>query len=258
MRYAICYTPPVSSPLWQQGCRWLGRDAQSGHPLQQPCIRGLDPATLAELTRMPGRYGFQATLVPPFRLKEPLTETDLRAALADFAARQSSFALPPLTITQLEYCFCLQPLRHSTPLHTLAARCTRAFDRFRAPLTPSELARRKAALLSGQEKKNLELWGNPYVFEQFRFHFTLTGRMSAGRNKELVHTALVEFLGPVLDELLPCNGLCLFVEPVFGHPLRCLDRFPFSPPAPEPSERIAHDQHLQSQDLYPGYQCHPA
>jgi putative phosphonate metabolism protein len=258
MRYAIYFAPPPTSPLWHQGSRWLGRDALSGHSRQQPCFRGLEPESLAELTRTPARHGFHATLVPLFRLKEPLTEIDLQATLADFAVRQQPLRLPPLTLSQQDHFFCLRPSRHSPPLQVLASLCTREFDRFRAPLSPSELARCKAALLSGQERKNLELWGYPYVFEQYRFHFTLTGRMAEGKMKERVHGALVETFGPLLGEPLALDALCLFVEPEWGQPLRCLHRFPFSLPAPEPEERLHHDQQLLCQNLYPGYQCHPA
>jgi len=258
MRYAIYHAPSPTSPLWQLGSSWLGRDAFSDHALAQPLFRGIDPDSLAELTRTPARYGFHATLVPPFRLKGHLTEADLRTALADFATRQQPLPLPPLSVSQLDNFFCLRPIRHSTALQVLASLCTRAFDRFRAPLNPGELARSKAALLSGQEKKNLEIWGYPYVFDQFRFHFTLTGRMAEGKVKERVHGALLETFAPILAEPLVIDALCLFVEPDFGQPLRCLHRFPFPLPSSETEERLNHDQQLLRQDLYPGYQCHPA
>ena len=54
------------------------------------------------------------------------------------------------------------------------------------------------------------------------------------------------------------DALCLFVEPEYGQPLRCLHRFPFPFPSPEPEERPHHDQQLLQQNLYPGYQCHLA
>jgi hypothetical protein len=120
------------------------------------------------------------------------------------------------------------------------------------------MARRKAALLSGQEKKNLEIWGYPYVFEQFRFHFPLTARIAEGREKEWIHAALIETFGPLLEGQLAIDALCLFVEPASGQPLRYLLRFPFPSSSPQPEECSAHDQQLLPKDLYPGYQCHPA
>ena len=256
MRYALFFAPAATSPLWLQGCRWLGRDAASGVSLTQPTFRGLDADTLFEVTRTPARYGFHATMVAPFRLKQGLREQELFEAVTDFAAGQRPLSIPPLTVSQLDRFFCLRPVRHSAPLQGLASLSTRAFDRFRSPLNPSEVARRKAAPLSGQEKKNLELWGYPYVFEQFRFHFTLTERLADGKCKDRVHIALLEFFEPLLDDPLVIDALCLFVEPAPGQPLRCLHRFPFASPIPATEERVAHDQQLLPQNLYPGYQCH--
>jgi putative phosphonate metabolism protein len=258
MRYAIYYAPPLASPLWHQGSRWLGRDALSGHSLQQPSFRDIEPDSLADLTRTPAHYGFHATLVPPFCLKEQLTEADLLRTLVDFSARQTPLSLPSLILSQIDNFFCLRPVHHSPALQKLASLCTREFDRFRAPLSPSEMARRKAAPLNGDEKKNLEIWGYPYVFEQFRFHFTLTGRMGEGKLTERVLAALFETFGLFLNKPLVIDALCLFVEPGFGQPLRCLHRFPFPLPSSEPEERVTYDQQLLHQNLYPGYQCHPA
>ena len=35
--------------------------------------------------------------------------------------------------------------------------------------------------MSERQAQNLERWGYPYVFEDFRLHLTLTGRLSAER-----------------------------------------------------------------------------
>jgi putative phosphonate metabolism protein len=256
MRYALFYAPPATSPLWLQGCRWLGRDAIGGISLAQPVFRGLDAEIIADVTRTPARYGFHATMVAPFRLKDDLLEQDLLKAMERFVAKQRQITIAPLTVSQLDNFFCLRPIRHSAALQGLSSLCTRAFDRFRAPLKPSELARRKAAQLTGQEKKNLELWGYPYVFEQYRFHFTLTARMASGKTKDRVHTGLLDLFEPLLDAPLLIDALCLFVEPAPGQPLRCLHRFPLPSQSPLNEERVAHDQQLLPQNLYPGYQCH--
>nr|WP_320010887.1 DUF1045 domain-containing protein [uncultured Desulfobulbus sp.] len=256
MRYALFFAPPPTSPLWLQGCRWLGRDAVSGVSLTPPAFRRLDGETIVDITRAPSRYGFHATIVAPFRLKEGLREQDLFQAVEHFVASQRQITIPPLTVSQLDNFFCLRPTRHSATLQGLSSLCTRAFDRFRAPLKPSELARRKAVQLTGQEKKNLELWGYPYVFEQYRFHFTLTVRMASNKTKDRVHTCLLELFEPLLDEPLLIDALCLFVEPEPGQPLRCLHRFTLPCQSPKSEERVAHDQQLLPKNLYPGYQCH--
>jgi len=258
MRYAIYFAPSESSLLWQRGSLWLGRDARSGNLLSPPRFRGIDPEQLADVTRTPRHYGFHATIIPPFRLKEPITEAHLLETLADFTSRQQPFTVPSLELSQIDSFFCLRPVRHSRLLQTLAALCIRAFDRCRAPLTPSEMARRKIAMLNGQEKKNLELWGYPYVFEQFRFHFTLTARIAESREKELVYSALTEIFNPLLADPLVVDALCLFIEPPSGQPMRCTHQFPFAPISSGHEERTAHDQSFSEEDLYSGYQCHPA
>ena len=113
-------------------------------------------------------------------------------------------------------------------------------------------------MLSGPEKINLAIWGHPYVFGQFRFHFTLTARMAEGREKEAIHAALIQTFGTLLADPLMIDALCLFGEPAPGQPMRCLHRFPFPSFNPEPEECIAHDQQLLPKDLYSGYQCHSA
>lgn len=258
MRFAISYTFPPGTPLWHQGNRWLGRDALSGQSYALPHVLGLAPETQRELTRMPARHGLHAPLMPLFRLKPPLTETDLRTTLVDFCSRQQPITLPPLALCHLNGAFSLCPSRHSPALQALAARCTRAFDRLRAPLNPSELAKHKAQPLSGQEKRNLELWGDPYVFEQFRFAFSLTGRMSEGRQKELVYSALQTFFGPALAQPVVLDSLYLFIEPEPGQPLCGVHRFPLTLPSSDPGDRFNHDQQFLSQDLHSRYQCHPA
>lgn len=258
MRYAISIAPLPASALWQQGSRWLGRDACSGHPLLRPCFRGVDPERLEELTRTSAHYGFHATIVPPFRLAEQVSEVELLQGLEDFAGRQRPLSLAPLEIALHSSFFCLRPIDHYPALQTLAALGIRAFDRFRAPLNPGELARRKAIMLSGQEKRNLEIWGYPYVFEQFRFHFTLTARMSEEREMNLIHTALLETFSPLLPGPLLIDALCLFVEADVGEPMRCRYRFPFPSTSSEPEERIHYDSQLLQKNLHPGYQCHPA
>lgn len=258
MRYAISLAPPTASPLWQRGSQWLGRDAYSGQSLPHPRFREVDPERFAELTRTPAHYGFHATIVPPFRLAERVNEADLLQGLDDFAARQRPLSLAPLEIALLSNFFCLRPVGHFPPLQTLAALGIRAFERFRAPLTPGELARRKAVMLSGQEKRNLEIWGYPYVFEEFRFHFTLTARMAEGREMDLIHTALLETFTPLLPGPLLIDDICLFIETDAGEPMRCLYRFPFPPTSSEPEERIHHAPQLLQKNLHPGYQCYSA
>src|SRR5262249_46749370 len=64
-------------------------------------------------------------------------------------------------------------------LDRLAASCVKHFDGFRAPLTGADRGRRLAAHLTARQIGYVERWGYPYVFEDFQFHMTLTGALSA-------------------------------------------------------------------------------
>jgi hypothetical protein len=64
-------------------------------------------------------------------------------------------------------------------LDRLASSSVKHFDGFRAPLTSADRSRRLAADLTRRQIEHVERWGYPYVFEDFRFHMTLTGTLSA-------------------------------------------------------------------------------
>src|SRR5680860_502518 len=91
-RYAIYYTP-APGPLAQFGAAWLGHDIASGTPMaHSQGIEGL-PAPIAELSKAPRRYGFHATIKPPFRLSPGASQEALIRAVEQFCADQ-----PPVTL----------------------------------------------------------------------------------------------------------------------------------------------------------------
>src|SRR5260221_80277 len=67
-RYAIYFSPDRDSALGIFGRHWLGYDADSGEATEQSALATLSPQRLAEITAEPSRYGFHATLKPPFVL----------------------------------------------------------------------------------------------------------------------------------------------------------------------------------------------
>ncbi len=78
------------------------------------------------------------------------------------------------------------PAEPSAELELLAAEATKAFDPFRAPLSPEDRARRNPDRPTPRQRDYLDRWGYPYVFEEFRFHMTLTGRLPAERREPVV------------------------------------------------------------------------
>ena len=69
----------------------------------------------------------------------------------------------------------LVPVGETGKISRLAAEAVRNFDALRAPLSEADLARRLFSPLSERQQQYLQEWGYPYVFEDFRFHMTLTG-----------------------------------------------------------------------------------
>ncbi|HET6522220.1 MAG TPA: DUF1045 domain-containing protein, partial [Geminicoccaceae bacterium] len=175
-RYAIYFAPAPDDPLGAFGNRWLGRDPWTGECLPQPRIPGLAPERLHAITASPRRYGFHGTLKPPFALAPGATPADLDMAARTFAAARRPVEVP-LALRSLSGFLALVPAEPVPALDALAADCVRAFDSFRAPSDAAELSRRRAAGLTARQDALLLAWGYPYVFEEFRFHLTLTERL---------------------------------------------------------------------------------
>ena len=217
MRYAIYFTPPAEDPLTRRASHWLGRDAISGEGLAQPVIEAFSEVAFSELTSDPRRYGFHATMKAPFELADGVGETELVDAFERFAARQEAFTLPSLVLGQLGPFFALVPGATSSDLQTLASDCVTVFDRFRAPLDATDIARRRPERLSPGEHRNLMAWGYPYVLDDFRFHMTLTGPMERD-DQPAMRAAIESHFGGLLDRPRDIDTLSLFAEPSRGAP----------------------------------------
>ena len=176
-RYAIYFVPAADTALYRFGACVLGYDCYSGRDI--PFVDGVDPATWPSFVREPRRYGFHATLKAPFRLTADVSEKELCEACSAFAQGQAVVNLGALAVREIGSFIALVPQDDSAPLQTLAASCVRTFDRFRAPMTVVERERRLTAKLTPQQIENIDRWGYPYVFEDFRFHMTLTGSLAA-------------------------------------------------------------------------------
>lgn len=173
-RLAIYYLPPPG-PLADLGNAWLGWDARAGVAVARPDC-GLD---LAALTAAPHRYGFHATLKAPFRLAADRMQAEVAAALHDHAARLAPVLLPEGLALRAEHGFlALMPPAPVPELTALAAGLVRGLDGFRAPLTTAERARRRPETLSPRQRAQLDRWGYPWIFADFRFHMTLTGPLA--------------------------------------------------------------------------------
>jgi putative phosphonate metabolism protein len=217
MRYAIYFTPPQNDPLTRAAANWLGRDPFGG-PVSPPARRGsLTAEENAYHTAAARRYGFHATLKSPFALAEGESEDGLRTALDHFATATAPVILPRVVVSRIDGFFAITPFERSHGLDRLAGDIVTVFDTYRAPMTERDIERRNPDRLRPDELKNLYLWGYPYVFERFRFHMTLTGRVSDVEAPR-VEQAILEHFGPLLEEPLEIDTLALFVEPEPGAP----------------------------------------
>ena len=104
-----------------------------------------------------------------------------------------------------------------------------ALEPYRAAPSEGELARRRMAGLSPRQDALLTRWGYPYVFDEFRFHMTLTGPVADDR-AAAVEAALQTHFEPVLGRSLTVDRLCLFVQEAPGAPFVMRQAFPIRRP----------------------------
>jgi putative phosphonate metabolism protein len=227
MRYAIYFTPPEDDPLSVQAANWLGRDAFRDRTFAQQPVQGFSLDEIATLTDDPRRYGFHATLKAPFELAAERSEDQLIAAFDAFAGVVASFDIDA-RLGQLGPFFALVPAAPNGELQAFADACVRHFEPFRAPLSDADITRRNPERLSESERGNLMQWGYPYVFEDFRFHMTLTGQVPAER-RQAMKAVLEQVFASFIDQPLTISHLSLFVEPERGAPFSMKRIVPLRP-----------------------------
>ncbi len=197
-RYAVYYVPAAQSALYRFGAALLGYDCYSGTEIGFPRALPVPEPAWRELTQEPRRYGFHATLKAPFRLADGADEAELVEAFHAFCRSKAMAAVFTPVVAVVEGFIAIVPSGNEPAVDRLAAACVTAFDRFRAPLNAHDRARRLAAALSDRQAQNLERWGYPYVFEDFRLHLTLTGRLSAEAAGDRALPSSRELFGIVL------------------------------------------------------------
>lgn len=240
MRYAIYYTPPPDDPLTRAAELWLGRSAFTGEAIPAVAVAGLSAGEVAYQTAAPRRYGFHATLKAPFRLAEGVSEDMLISALDAYCARMTALAGPRLILSRIEGFFALVPESPDAALDALANDVVATFEPFRAPMTDAEFARRNPDALSPAQIKNLHLWGYPYVFDTFRFHMTLTGRVSS-LEAPRVEAGIIAHFGDLVPQQRVIGSLALLVEQGNDGPfiVRSFHSFAAQPATATPARKFA-------------------
>jgi putative phosphonate metabolism protein len=205
MRHAIYYVPDPSSALHELGSSWLGRDVISNATLPQTDDR------LTGFTMDACRYGFHGTLKPPFHMKENVSVDMFESALRNLANQHESFSIGPIELRMIDGFLALVPVDENVELSHLAADCVQQLDNFRTPPVEAEMRKRRAAGLTVTQDALLQRWGYPYVLEEFRFHLTLTSRLSAEDAEWIYPSAQIHFKS-VLGRPLHIDALTHLVE----------------------------------------------
>ncbi len=213
-RYAIYFTPAPSCDLWQRGSSLLGYDATRGQDVVRPTLPGILPDELAAATQRPHRYGFHATFKQPMHLREGCSQSDLLAALHSFCAKESSFQGPKLRVSKFRSIVALTPAQECTRLDRLAGRVVAYFEPFRAALSQADRDRRlsastvDASTVGDRQRRALDTWGYPYVFDDFAFHMTLTGPLLQHASR--FESAMSSYLAPALEQPVTVDRLSVF------------------------------------------------
>ena len=206
-RFAIYYAPDEEGPLSRAASAWWSSDKWRN------------------ATESPRGYGFHATLKPPFRLAAGADEPQLTREFERFAAAKRPFVAPRLQLASLGDFIALVLSEFSREFADLADAAVQEFDRFRAAPSPLELERRRKATLNPRQLELLERWGYPYVFEEWRFHMTLTGPLEAVPRRKL-QTLLRTRFEPHCRNPFRVDSICLFEQPEADAPFRCRMRLP--------------------------------
>ena len=225
-RYAIYYAPEPGSPLAEFGANWLGRDCATGEVRARCSVPGVTPERFTAITASARDYGFHATLKAPFTLAATRSEAELRDAAAGFAGATRAFPVR-LALHGIGGFLVLMPLEPSPALHALADACVRAFQPYQAPLDEAELARRRRSPLTPRQDELLQAWGYPYVFDQFRFHMTLSARMADGPEREAFLAALTPLAAAATADPVPVDAIALFRQADRTAPFTLVERFGF-------------------------------
>jgi hypothetical protein len=192
-RYAIYYIPDL--PLFQIGSDWLGWNSQSG---QETLLSADD----RRITDRPRKYGFHATVKPPFLLASHSTQGELQDAFHAFCATSSPATGGTLKIARIGRFLAMTQDVQSNEVTELAASTVSHFDKFRAPLSDKDIEKRRQRRLTPQQDELLLRWGYPYVMQEFKFHMTLTGWLAANEIdaiEQRANTRFQEFIGQPLS-----------------------------------------------------------
>lgn len=224
-RYAVYFAPGKSSAWQNFGAHWLGRDEFDNYSLLPPALEDISPSQLEQLTLVPRRYGFHATLNAPFHLAPGVALPELKRRVAKLATTLRPLALGEMRATTLGNFVALVPGIAVDILQPLAAACVTDLNDLRRPLDAHDLNRRQKETLDARATELLTCFGYPHVLERFRLHFTLTGPVTADEAARVTRAVVPQVLHLNTHEPLVLDRLCLFMEPAANSPFQRIADF---------------------------------
>ena len=210
-RFAIYFAPEISSNLHTIGSQWLGRDSSSGKSIKQPNIKGISSSYFYKVTKNPRLYGFHATLKAPFRLNKEFTLKDLCSQIQRLSTLSKPFSIN-LKVRELGNFITLMMDPNEQKMQNLASKLVENLDQFRAPIHQEEIYKRRMSTLTSSEDENLLNWGYPYVFDDFRFHITLTEKIQCRSDREFMASAASSHFSRSLDNPTTVSSISLFFQ----------------------------------------------
>jgi hypothetical protein len=223
-RLGVYFTPP-EGPLASFGAAWLGWDIATGQSVDPLSLTGV-PLPTSVVTARARKYGFHATLKAPFVLSESAEQAALEAVLEDLSTQLAPVQVGGLKMAALGRFLALVPKDQPDALTALASDIVNRFEPFRAPMTDEAFAQKNKPHLSDRQRSNLENFGAPHVHEDFKFHMTLTDRLSKP-HLEAVHDALLNHLAELLMYPLNLDALSLVGEAEDGQ-FHLIRRYPLN------------------------------
>ena len=208
-RYAIYYAPSENSELDLFGKCLLGWDPYKGVETTKSDLSKLPSfKKFSGLVLTPKQYGFHGTIKAPFKLKNEYTYNDLENKVREISKQIHSFYFDQLIIKKLGNFIGLIPT-NNLKVNAVSNKFVEELDYLRDELSESEIKKRKPHKLTSNQKQMLFKWGYPYVFDEFKFHLTLTSKLNVVEIDDVLRS-LQNILKQVNLNKISFNNICIF------------------------------------------------
>jgi hypothetical protein len=208
-RYAIYYVPSENSELDLFGKCWLGWDPYKGVETTKSDLSKLPSfKKFSSLVLTPKQYGFHGTIKAPFKLKNEYTYNDLENKVREISKQIHSFYFDQLIIKKLGNFIGLIPT-NNLKVNAVSNKFVEELDYLRDELSENEIKKRKPHKLTSNQKQMLFKWGYPYVFDEFKFHLTLTSKLNVVEIDDVLRS-LQNILKQVNLNKISFNNICIF------------------------------------------------